>query len=75
MSDKERQRSELVKREVESPSMVLKCLMCGREAGQIKGGKFTPKPDNPPVKRRDRYLCGSCGGYLFVDTEQRYIEW
>jgi hypothetical protein len=54
------------------------CLLCGREVGQVLGGRLRPGPRRPRLLREGRRLrCGHCRGSVFLqpDAEADPPDW
>ena len=48
----------------------VRCMMCGRTAGQVHEGVFRRLPNTPPLMARaGRSSCGFCHGSLYLEAD------
>lgn len=46
------------------------CMLCGRQAGQVRAGRFRRMPGAPkPRISGNRTSCGYCGGSLYLEAD------
>jgi hypothetical protein len=46
------------------------CMLCGRQSGQVRDGKFRRLPSAPPLAvRAGQSRCGFCSGSLYLEAE------
>jgi ParB family chromosome partitioning protein len=49
----------------------IKCMMCGRPAGRLDGGRLMRAGQTQvPTARKGRSVCGACGGSLYLEAER-----
>lgn len=48
----------------------VRCMMCGRTAGQVHEGVFRRLPNTPPlIAHAGRTSCGFCRGSLYLEAD------